>query len=223
MKLLLVEDDARLAQAVRAWMGHGGFHVDWITHGREVEPALRVGRYDGMVLDLGLPDADGERLLSGLRAAGFELPVIVMTAREQVQDRVRLLDLGADDFLVKPVHLDELAARLRAVRRRQGSGAPRDETLRHGPLVLVPASRTVSVDGQYVLLTQREFFLLEALLRAGGRPLSRDELVDALYGAGDEIVGNAVDVHVHHLRRKLGSGLIKTVRGVGYTLGPVGA
>ena len=120
------------------------------------------------------------------------------------------------------MHLDELAARLRAVRRRQGSGAPRDETLRHGPLVLVPASRTVSVDGQYVPLTQREFFLLEALLRAAGRPLSRDELVEALYGAGDEIVGNAVDVHVHHLRRKLGSGLIKTVRGVGYTLGGEG-
>ena len=219
MKLLLVEDDARLAQAMRAWMGHSGIEVDWLTHGREVEPALRRGGYDGMVLDLGLPDADGESLLAGVRAAGYELPVIVMTAREQVQDRVRLLDLGADDFLVKPVHLDELAARLRAVRRRQGAGAGRDETLRHGPLVLVPASRTVSVDGQYVPLTQREFFLLEALLRAGGRALTREDLVEALYGDGDEIVGNAVDVHVHHLRRKLGSGLIKTVRGVGYTLG----
>ncbi len=153
MKLLLVEDDARLAQAVRAWMGHGGIDVDWITHGREVEPALRGGGYDGMVLDLGLPDTDGETVLSGVRAAGFELPVIVMTARERVQDRVRLLDLGADDFLVKPVHLDELAARLRAVRRRQGAGAPRDETLRHGPLALVPASRTVSVDGEYALLS----------------------------------------------------------------------
>ncbi len=222
MRLLLVEDDARLAQAVRAWMAHAGIDVEWITEGREVEPALRGRAFDGMVLDLGLPDADGERVLAGLREAGFELPVIVMTAREQVQDRVRLLDLGADDFLVKPVHLDELAARLRAVRRRNGTRPARDESLRHGGLCLVPASRTVSIDGQYVPLTNREFWLLETLLRHKGRVLTRERLVEGLYGTEDEIVGNAVDVHVHHLRRKLGSGLIKTVRGVGYTLGGEG-
>jgi len=222
MRLLLVEDDARLAQAVRAWMAHAGIDVEWITEGREVEPALRNRAFDGMVLDLGLPDADGERVLAGLREAGFELPVIVMTAREQVQDRVRLLDLGADDFLVKPVHLDELAARLRAVRRRNGARPAHDEALRHGGLCLVPASRTVSIDGQYVPLTNREFWLLETLLRHKGRVLTRERLVEGLYGTEDEIVGNAVDVHVHHLRRKLGSGLIKTVRGVGYTLGGEG-
>jgi DNA-binding response OmpR family regulator len=218
MRLLLVEDDARLAQAVRAWMAHGGIEVDWITGGREVEPALRSRSYDWVVLDLGLPDADGDQVLASLREAGFELPVIVMTAREQVQDRVRLLDLGADDFLVKPVHLDELAARLRAVQRRHGPPPARDNALRHGPLCLVPASRTVSVGGQYVPLTNREFWLLEALLRHKGRVLTREQLVEGLYGTDDEIIGNAVDVHVHHLRRKLGSGLIKTVRGVGYTL-----
>ena len=218
MRLLLVEDDARLAHAVRAWMAHGGIDVDWITGGCEVEAALRSQAYDWVVLDLGLPDADGDQVLSSMRAAGFELPVIVMTAREQVQDRVRLLDLGADDFLVKPVHLDELAARLRAVQRRHGPPPARDNTLRHGPLCLVPASRTVSVDGQYIPLTNREFWLLEALLRHKGRVVTRDQLVEGLYGTEDEIIGNAVDVHVHHLRRKLGSGLIKTVRGVGYTL-----
>ena len=218
MRLLLVEDDARLAQAVRAWMAHGGIDVDWITGGLEVEPALRSRSYDWVVLDLGLPDADGDQVLASLREAGFELPVIVMTAREQVQDRVRLLDLGADDFLVKPVHLDELAARLRAVQRRHGPPPARDNALRHGPLCLVPASRTVSVGGQYVPLTNREFWLLEALLRHKGRVLTREQLVEGLYGTDDEIIGNAVDVHVHHLRRKLGSGLIKTVRGVGYTL-----
>jgi len=222
MRLLLVEDDARLAQAVRAWMAHGGIDVDWITGGREVEAALRSHAYDWVVLDLGLPDADGDQVLGGLREAGFGLPVIVMTAREQVQDRVRLLDLGADDFLVKPVHLDELAARLRAVQRRHGPPPARDSALRHGSLCLVPASRTVSVDGQYVPLTNREFWLLEALLRHKGRVLTREQLVEGLYGTEDEIIGNAVDVHVHHLRRKLGSGLIKTVRGVGYTLATEG-
>ncbi len=219
MKLLLVEDDPRLAQAVRAWMGHGGIAVDWITAGREVEPALKAGHYDWVVLDLGLPDTDGERVLAGLRAAGFQLPVVVMTAREQVADRVRLLDMGADDFLVKPVHLDELAARLRMLQRRHGAPRPADEALRHGPLCLVPASRTVSVDGQYVPLTNREFWLLEALLRHKGRVVSREQLLEGLDGGSDEPVGNTVDVHVHHLRRKLGSGLIRTVRGVGYTLG----
>ncbi|CAD5366358.1 Transcriptional regulatory protein QseB [Rubrivivax sp. A210] len=221
MKLLLVEDDARLAGAVRTWMGHGGIEVEWITLGREIEPALRQGGFDWVVLDLGLPDIDGETALQGLRAAGYELPVLVMTAREQVKDRVRLLDLGADDFLVKPVHLDELAARLRAVQRRQGTRAS-EPVLRHGGLTMMMASRTVSVDGSYVALTNHEFTLLEALLRRRGSAVSRDQLLQALGAAPDEAVGNAVDVHVHHLRRKLGAGLIRTVRGVGYTLGPAG-
>jgi DNA-binding response OmpR family regulator len=146
------------------------------------------------------------------------VPVIVITAREQVHDRVRLLDLGADDFLVKPVHLDELAARLRAVQRRKVAQPGHEGTLRHGALSLVPASRTVSLDGSYILLTNREFWLLEALLRHKGNVVTRVQLLEALYGWSDEIVGNAVDVHVHNLRRKLGPGLIRTVRGVGYTL-----
>jgi DNA-binding response OmpR family regulator len=227
MRLLLVEDDPRLAHAVRTWLGHGRIEVDWITQGREAEAALRAQAYDWLVLDLGLPDMPGEDALRGLRAAGFELPVVVMTAREHVADRIRLLDLGADDFLVKPVHLDELAARLRALQRRQkalpGLSAPHgdlevDRALRHGPVRLVPASRTVSVDGQYVPLTNREFGLLETLLRHKGQVVTREQLLESMDGWTDEAVGNAVVVHVHHLRRKLGGGLIKTVRGQGYTL-----
>ena len=218
-RLLLVEDDARLAGALRSWMGLEGVHVEWIATGREIEPTLRSGRFDCMVLDLGLPDMPGEDALKSLRAADFDLPVIVVTAREQVQDRVRLLDLGADDFLVKPVHLDELSARLRAVQRRRGMAGPLETVLRHGPLRLMPASRTVSCDGRYLKLTNREFWLLEALIRRKGQVLSREELAEATSGAGpDELCGNAVEVHVHHLRRKLGPALIKTVRGRGYAL-----
>ena len=219
MRLLLVEDDARLAHAVRSWMGHGRIEVDWITDGSEVLAALRRQDYDWVVLDIGLPGQSGDEALRELRAAGFELPVIVMTAREQVQDRIRLLDLGADDFLVKPVHLDELGARLRAVRRRQDARPGGEAALRHGAVCVVPSSRAVTVDGNYVPLTNREFWLLETLLRNKGRVLTREQLLESLHGWSDEVVGNAVDVHVHHLRRKLGNAFIKTVRGRGYTLG----
>jgi DNA-binding response OmpR family regulator len=219
MRLLLVEDDARLAHAVRSWMGHGGIEVDWVADGTEVVAALRRQAYDWVVLDLGLPGRPGEEALRELRAAGFLLPVIVMTARELVQDRIRLLDLGADDFLVKPVHLDELAARLRAVRRRQDAHPGGESAVRHGSVCMVPASRTVSVDGNYVPLTNREFWLLETLMRHKGHVVTRDQLLESLHGWSDEAVGNAVDVHVHHLRRKLGNAFIKTVRGQGYTLG----
>jgi DNA-binding response OmpR family regulator len=222
MRLLFVEDDARLAGALRSWMGHEGVEVDWVSHGAEAEPALRRADYDWMVLDLGLPDIDGQKVLQAVRAAGFELPVIVVTAREQVQDRVRLLDDGADDFLVKPMHLDELAARLRAVQRRRSPPGREDSAMCQGGLRLVPSSRTVSVDGQYVPLTNREFWLLETLMRHKGRVVTREELVEAIYGWDGDIVTNNIDVHVHHLRRKLGPRRIRTVRGAGYTLQPDG-
>ena len=223
MRLLLVEDDARLASAVRPWLGHSGIDVDWIATGREAEAALQRQAYDWIVLDLGLPDISGEAVLSQLRESGCEVPVIVITARHQVRDRVRLLDLGADDFLVKPVDLEELAARMRAVRRRHGPTADTALTLRHGSLCLVPASGTVSVDGQFVTLTKREFWLLETLLRRRGEVLTRAQLQEALYAEPDEIVGNVVDVHIHHLRRKLGAGWIETVRGAGYRLHDAGS
>jgi DNA-binding response OmpR family regulator len=217
--MLMVEDDARLASAVRSWMGHSGVTVDWVTAGREVEPALRRQATDWLVLDLGLPDMPGEEVLRQVRAAGFDLPVIVVTAREQVQDRIRLLDLGADDFLVKPVHLDELAARLRAVRRRRGTASASEPALRHGGLSLMPASRTVSLHGSFVPLTNREFWLLEMLLRHKGQAVARDKLGETLLGWSEDSAGNSVDVHVHNLRRKLGPRLIRTVRGVGYMMG----
>jgi DNA-binding response OmpR family regulator len=175
MRLLLIEDDARLAGAVRSWLGHSGIEVDWIAAGLAAEAALQRRAYDWIVLDLGLPDIDGEALLRQLRGGGCELPVIVVTAREQVHDRIRLPDLGADDFLVKPVHLDELAARLRAVQRRRGAAAGPASALRLGGLCLVPASGTVSVDGQFVPLTKREFWLLEALLRCAVAHRHRSE------------------------------------------------
>jgi DNA-binding response OmpR family regulator len=227
MRLLLVEDDPRLAYAVRTWLGQSRIEVDWITQSHEVVAALRAQVYDWLVLDLGLPESSMQETLCALRTAGFELPVVVMTARDQVQKRIRLLDLGADDVIVKPVHLDELAARLRVLKRRQGgksdepaleAGGATDIALRHGPVSLVPASRTVSVNGRYVPLTQREFSLLEALLRHKGRVATRESLLETMGVGSEEGAGNAVVVHVHNLRRKLGLGLIKTVRGKGYTL-----
>lgn len=218
MKLLLLEDDARLAGAVRSWMGHAGAEVDWIIDGAEAEPTLRRCDYDCMLLDLGLPGIGGEEVLRRIRGAGIGTPVVVITAREQVQDRIRLLDLGADDFLVKPVHLDELSARLRAVlRRRDGAGHGETE-LRHGPLRVVPATRSVMLNGSFVALTTKEFWMLETLLRNKDRVLGREHLEEALYGWSDEVGSNTVEVHIHHLRRKLGADLIRTVRGVGYTL-----
>jgi DNA-binding response OmpR family regulator len=198
-------------------MGRGGFTVDWLIHGREVDNALRREAYDCIVLDLGLPDIDGEQVLVQLRRTGQQLPVVVITAREEVADRIRLLDLGADDLIVKPVHLDELAARLRAVMRRRGS--PETE-LRHGPLRVVPATRTVLCDGTHVPVTTKEFWVLETLMRNRDLVTPREQLEEALWGFADEVASNAVEVHVHHLRRKLGSDLIRTVRGVGYRLRP---
>lgn len=218
MRLLLVEDDARMASAVRQWLGHAGIEVEWVALGREAEAVVRRQALDWIVLDLGLPDIGGETVLKQLRESGCEVPVVVMTARDQVRDRIRLLDLGADDFLVKPVDLGELSARLRAVRRRHGAAPGSDSALRQGGLCLVPASGTVSVDGKFVPLTKREFWLLEALMRRKGEVMTREQLQESLYAEPDEIVGNVVDVHIHRLRRKLGEGWIETVRGAGYRL-----
>jgi DNA-binding response OmpR family regulator len=220
LQLLLVEDDHRLAHAVRSWMGHGGVQVEWLTEGQAVLGKLRATDYDWLVLDLGLPDTPGEQVLDDLRREGFDLPVVVMTAREQVSDRVRLLDGGADDFLVKPVHLDELAARLRVLQRRHGGrSSSSDAVLRHGRLSLVSSSRTATVDGDYVPLTKCEFWLLEKLMRNKGQVVPREDLGESLRAWTEEVGGNSVDVHVHHVRRKLGTSLIRTVRGRGYTLG----
>lgn len=218
MELLLVAHDAQLAQAIRDAMGGNGAVVHWANGGAEVGAALRGHACNCAVLDLALPSADIELALQRVREAGFDLPILVLTQQDQVQDRIRLLDRGVDDFLVKPVHLDELAARLRGLLRRRQQPAGRSE-LRHGRLCVLADSHTVSHDGHFVPLTDKEYWVLETLLRSKGRVLTRDQIESALYGRLGDVDSNAVEVHVHHLRRKLGADLIKTVRGIGYTLG----
>ena len=216
MRILLAEDDSLLGDGLRAGLRQRGFQIDWVRDGLAAERELRSGAYAAAVLDLGLPHKDGLDVLAAVRRAGASLPVLVLTARDAVSDRVHGLDLGADDYVVKPVDLDELAARLRALVRR-AHGQPQERLTAQG-VVLDPAARVVTNAGAPVALSAREFDLLLALMLNAGRVLSREQLEQHLYGWGQEVDSNAVEVHVHHLRRKLGAGLIQTVRGVGYML-----
>ena len=216
MRILLAEDDTLLGDGLRAGLRQRGFLVDWVRDGEAAERELRAEPYAAAVLDLGLPLRDGLEVLTAVRRAGVTLPVLVLTARDAVPDRIRGLDVGADDYVVKPVDLDELAARLRALVRR-AHGQPQ-ETLSAQGVTLDPAGRTVTQGGAPVALSGREFDLLHALMLNAGRVLSREQLEQHLYSWGQEVDSNAVEVHVHHLRRKLGAGLVQTVRGVGYLL-----
>ena len=216
MRILLVEDDRLLGDGLRAGLRQLGFQVDWVRDGDAAERELRAQPYAAAVLDLGLPFKDGMDVLAAVRRAGVTLPVLVLTARDAVPDRIRGLDVGADDYIVKPVDLDELAARLRALVRR-AHGHTQDR-LQVEDVVLDPAARMVWRAGQPVALAQREFDLLHALMLGAGRVLSREQLEQQIYGWGQEVESNAIEVHIHHLRSKLGSELIQTVRGVGYAL-----
>ncbi len=216
MRILLVEDDPMLGDGLRAGLRQLGFQVDWVRDGEAAERELASGVYAAGVLDLGLPRKDGLAVLQALRAGGVATPVLVLTARDAVPDRIRGLDLGADDYVVKPVDLHELGARLRSLVRR-AHGQVQD-SLRSGAVVLEPAARRVSLNGQAVALSTREFDLLHALMRNAGRVLSREQLEEHLYSWGHEVDSNAVEVHIHHLRRKLQPDLIQTVRGVGYVV-----
>ena len=216
MRFLLAEDDTLLGDGLRAGLRQAGFQVDWVRDGRAAERELRAEPYAAAVLDLGLPLMDGLEVLAAVRQAGVTVPVLVLTARDAVPDRVRGLDGGADDYVVKPVDLHELAARLRALVRR-AHGQPQEQLQAQG-VVLEPASRNVTLDGAAVALSAREFDLLQVLMLRPGHVLSREQIEQHLYGWGQEIDSNAVEVHIHNLRRKLGSGLIQTVRGVGYAL-----
>ncbi len=216
MRILLAEDDPLLGDGLRAGLRQQGFQVDWVRDGAAAERELRAEPYAAAVLDLGLPLKDGIDVLAALRRAGITLPVLVLTARDAIAERVRGLDIGADDYVVKPVDLEELAARLRALVRR-AHGQPQ-EVLSAGDVVLDPAARRVTLAGQDVLLAGREFDLLHALLLNAGRVMSREQLEQHVYAWGQEVESNAVEVHVHHLRRKLGAALVETVRGVGYVV-----
>jgi two-component system OmpR family response regulator/two-component system response regulator QseB len=216
MRILLAEDDPLLGDGLRAGLRQLGFEVDWVRDGQAAERELRTQAYAAAVLDLGLPLRDGLEVLAGVRRAGVGLPVLVLTARDAVPDRVHGLDIGADDYVVKPVDLHELAARLRALVRRAHGQA--QECLSVQDIELYPAARSVLKAGEPVALAAREFDLLHALMLNADRVLSREQLEQRLYSWGQEVESNAVEVHIHHLRRKLGAALIQTLRGVGYTL-----
>jgi two-component system response regulator QseB len=216
MRVLVIEDDPMIGRAVATGLRDSGYAVDWVHDGAAAELALANDTYDVALLDLGLPRKDGLEVLKGLRRAKIELPVVVITARDALADRVAGLDSGADDYLVKPFDLDELLARLRAVMRRHAArGSPE---ICYGALTLDPVRRAVSFRGQAAELSAREFAVLEALMKEPGAVVSREKLEDAVYGWGEEVGSNSVEVHLHHLRRKLAPELIRNVRGVGYRI-----
>jgi two-component system OmpR family response regulator/two-component system response regulator QseB len=216
MRILLAEDDVMLGDGLRAGLRQLGFQVDWVRDGLAAERELATGDYMAAVLDLGLPLKDGLDVLQALRQRKISTPVLVLTARDAVPDRIRGLDLGADDYVVKPVDLHELGARLRSLVRR--SHGQINDTLRCGTVLLDPSARQVSLDGEAVTLSTREFDLLHALMLNAGRVMSREQLEQKLYSWGYEVDSNAIEVHIHHLRRKLQPDLIQTVRGIGYTV-----
>src|SRR4026209_463804 len=216
MRVLLIEYDPMIGRAVAAGLQEGGYTVDWVRDGVEAKLALAHRLYDLALLDLGLPRVDGLEVLKGLRRVDSSLPVMLITARDAVADRVAGLDNGADDYLVKPFDLDELLARARAVGRRQ-SGRPAPDTA-CGALTIDPVRREVTFRGAQVELSAREFAVLEALMKEPGAVVSREKLEDAVYGRGEEVGSNSIEVHLHHLRRKLEPELIRNVRGVGYRI-----
>lgn len=220
MHVLLAEDDALIASGIVAGLNAQGLTVDHATTAANAEAMLRAANFDVLILDLGLPDEDGISLLRRLRQQGMELPVLVLTARDAVSDRVTGLQAGADDYLLKPFDLRELAARLHTLMRRMAGRSV--NIIEHGRLSYDPGRCEVHLDGQPVDLSRREQALLQALLNNHGRVLSSEQLKDAVYGFADDVESNALNVHIHHLRRKLGNGIVETVRGLGYRLGAAG-
>jgi DNA-binding response OmpR family regulator len=214
MRLLLVEDDNALGAGVRSGLRQEGYTIDWLTDGASALHALLNEEFDLAILDLGLPRMDGVRVLQQLRASGSTLPVLVLTARDATEDRILGLDAGADDYLVKPFDLNELKARLRALLRRS-AGRPQ-VLIEHAGVVLDPANQQVSYLGNPVALTPKEYQLLHELLSQPGKVLTRERLLQTLYGWDEEAESNTLEVHIHHLRKKLFSELIRTVRGIGY-------
>lgn len=218
MHVLLIEDDELVASGLVSGLKMETFVVDWVQDARHADNAIATVDTDIVILDLGLPDMDGLELLRRWRARGVNVPILVLTARDAMDDRVTGLDSGADDYLLKPFDLDELTARLRALLRR--APEPAAPVIEHGSLRFVPAHGDVTLDGVPVTLSRKELLLLERMLRAGNSMLTDEQLKDALYGLDTEIGSNALNVHIHNLRQKLTRDLIQTVRGMGYRLGP---
>ncbi|WP_312930546.1 response regulator transcription factor [Stutzerimonas nitrititolerans] len=220
MHVLLTEDNALIASGIVAGLQAQGFAVAHAATAAQADALLRSARFDLLILDLGLPDEDGLHFLQRLRRRGIDLPVLILTARDAVTERVSGLQAGADDYLVKPFDLRELAARLHALLRRAAGRTT--HLVEHGPLTYDPAACTTFLAGQPVELSRREQTLLQALLHNPGRVLSAEQLKDAVYGLGEDVESNALNVHIHYLRRKLGNGIVETVRGLGYRLGTAG-
>ncbi len=218
MRLLLVEDDSMIGESVRLGLRQEGYSVDWVQDGNAAEHALRSEDYSLVLLDLGLPRKSGLEVLSELRQRGHGLPVLIITARDAIENRIEGLDAGADDYVVKPFDLDELCARVRALlRRHSGRTQP---ALGVGELTMDPASHRVSLRGNEVSLSSKEFALLRALMERPGAVLSRTQIEEKLYGWGEEVESNAVEVHIYNLRKKLGGDCIRNLRGVGYFVAP---
>ena len=216
MRILVIEDDLLLGDGIKAGLAQAGFTVDWVKDGVAGELAARTQSHAAVVLDLGLPRLSGLDLLRRMRAGGSKTPVLILTARDAIGERIKGLDGGADDYMVKPFDLHELAARLRAlIRRSAGEAAP---VLRVGGVELDPAARRVRFKDRLIELPAREYALLHAFMLGAGRVLTREQLSERLYTWGEEVESNTIDVHIHHLRRKLAPQLIRTVRGVGYLM-----
>lgn len=214
MRILLVEDDPLLGDGTRAGLAQYGYTVDWLKDGLAACHALKTDQFELIVLDLGLPKRSGLEVLKELRNNKITTPVLILTASDGVEDRIKGLDSGADDYLTKPFDLDELCARLRALQRRHASRAAPEIT--YGAIVLDPASHSVTVGGTLISLPRREFALLQKLLENAGHVISRELLTQSLYGWEEDVDSNAIEVHVHNLRKKLGGNFIRTIRGVGY-------
>lgn len=214
MRILLVEDDPTLGNGIRIGLERSGLTVDWLMDGRSASQALLTETFDLIVLDLGLPKMDGLSLLKKLRDEGNKLPVLILSARDTVLDRITGLDHGADDYLIKPFDLEELHARVRALLRRKADRA--EPVIKYGDLVLDPAARTVTFKGNLVAIPVKEFVLLQLLLENAGRVFSREQIEDRLYGWRQTVESNTTEVHIHYLRKKFGKGVIVTVRSVGY-------
>ncbi len=216
MRILLVEDDPQLGDGIRTGLQQAGYAVDWLQDGLAALHSLEVENFDMLILDLGLPCMDGINVLEKIRTAGNDIPVLILTARDTVEDRVKGLDCGADDYLVKPFDLDELCARIRALNRRHsGRSSP---LINYRNIVLDPVSHSLVKNGKDIILSGREFKILQTLLENVGRVLSRERIEERLFGWEDALESNATEVHIHHLRKKLGKDLIVTIRGVGYMI-----